>query len=62
MPLSVTPSLALMLPPCLAVVAIFVVLLAALTRRRLKLQMKKLDIEPGAKTNQIPHVKSVCFT
>ncbi|XP_044066261.1 interleukin-17 receptor D isoform X2 [Siniperca chuatsi] len=44
--LSVTPSLALMVPLCLAVVAILVVLLTAFTRRRPKLQMKKLDIKP----------------
>ncbi|XP_070765792.1 interleukin-17 receptor D-like [Enoplosus armatus] len=44
--LSVTLSWALMLPLGLAVVAILVVLLAALTRRRPKLQMKKLDIKP----------------
>ncbi|XP_040912752.1 interleukin-17 receptor D [Toxotes jaculatrix] len=45
-PPSVTPSLALMLPLCLAVVAIVVVLLAALTWRRSNLQMKELDIKP----------------
>ncbi|XP_034394120.1 interleukin-17 receptor D [Cyclopterus lumpus] len=45
-PLSVTPSLALILPLCLTGVAIFVVLLAALTRWRPKLRMKKLDIKP----------------
>ncbi|XP_068454213.1 interleukin-17 receptor D [Clinocottus analis] len=44
--LSVTPSLALILPLCLAGVAIFVILLAAFTRLRPKLQMKKLDIKP----------------
>ncbi|XP_051280991.1 interleukin-17 receptor D [Dicentrarchus labrax] len=44
-PLSVTPSLALILPLCLAVVAIVVVLLAVLTRPRL--QLKKLFIKPA---------------
>ncbi|XP_042348212.1 interleukin-17 receptor D [Plectropomus leopardus] len=45
-PRSVTPSLALMLPLCLAVVAIVVVLVAALTRRKTMLQMKKPDMKP----------------
>ncbi|XP_031732418.1 interleukin-17 receptor D [Anarrhichthys ocellatus] len=45
LPLSVTPSLALILPLSLAVVAMFVVLFAALTRRP-KFWMKKLDIKP----------------
>lgn len=44
--LSVTPSLALMLPVCLAVVAILVVCLSALTRRKPKLPMKRLKIKP----------------
>ncbi|XP_056278451.1 interleukin-17 receptor D [Pseudoliparis swirei] len=43
---SATPSLALILPLCLTGVAIFVVLLAALTRRRPELRVKKLDIKP----------------
>uniref|UniRef100_UPI0037E8117D interleukin-17 receptor D n=1 Tax=Semicossyphus pulcher TaxID=241346 RepID=UPI0037E8117D len=45
-PLSVTPSLALMLPLCLAVGAILIVFLAALTRRRPQRHMKKLNIKP----------------
>ncbi|XP_054464605.1 interleukin-17 receptor D [Anoplopoma fimbria] len=45
--LPITPSLALILPLCLAGVAVFVVLLAALTRRRAKLWIKKLNIKPG---------------
>ncbi|KAM9351221.1 interleukin-17 receptor D [Symphorus nematophorus] len=44
--LSFTPSLALLLPLCLAVVAIIVGLAAALTRRKPKLQMKKLFMKP----------------
>nr|XP_019945065.1 PREDICTED: interleukin-17 receptor D-like isoform X2 [Paralichthys olivaceus] len=43
---SVSASLALILPLGLAVVAIIVVLLAALTRRRPELQMMKRDIKP----------------
>ncbi|XP_033484146.1 interleukin-17 receptor D [Epinephelus lanceolatus] len=43
---SVTPSLALMIPLCLAVVAIIVVLLFALIRRRTRLQITNLDIKP----------------
>ncbi|TNN37573.1 Interleukin-17 receptor D [Liparis tanakae] len=43
---SATPSLALILPLCLTGVAVCVVLLAALTRRRPELRMKKLDIKP----------------
>ncbi|XP_008299563.1 interleukin-17 receptor D isoform X1 [Stegastes partitus] len=50
-PLSTTPSLAVVLPLCLAVVAILGVLLVVFARRRSKLRMKKLDIKPGAKTN-----------
>ncbi|XP_022613296.1 interleukin-17 receptor D-like [Seriola dumerili] len=46
LPLSSTLSLALMLPLCLAGVAILVVLLSVFTRRRSKLQMKELDIKP----------------
>ncbi|KAM6981504.1 interleukin-17 receptor D [Tautogolabrus adspersus] len=46
LPLSVSPSLALMLPLCLAVAAILVVFLAALTRRRPQLHMKRLNIKP----------------
>ncbi|XP_038579312.1 interleukin-17 receptor D isoform X1 [Micropterus salmoides] len=42
---SVTPSLTLMVPLCLAMVVIFAVLLAALTRRRPKLQMEKPDVK-----------------
>ncbi|XP_034552657.1 interleukin-17 receptor D [Notolabrus celidotus] len=49
-PLSITPSLALMLPVCLAVVAILVVCLAALTRRRPQLHMKRLNIKPDVIT------------
>nr|XP_040049801.1 interleukin-17 receptor D [Gasterosteus aculeatus aculeatus] len=45
-PASVSPSLALILTLGLAVVAMFVVLLAAFTRRRPRLWMKKLDIKP----------------
>ncbi|XP_058499730.1 interleukin-17 receptor D [Solea solea] len=45
-PLSVTPSLALVLPLCLTVGVILVIVLAALTWRRSKQQMKKLDIKP----------------
>ncbi|XP_020491037.2 interleukin-17 receptor D [Labrus bergylta] len=45
-PLSVSPSMALMLPLGLAVAAILVVLLAALTRRRPQLHMKRLNIKP----------------
>ncbi|KAK2851031.1 hypothetical protein Q5P01_007307 [Channa striata] len=44
--LSVTASLALMLPLCLAGVIILVVFLAALTRRRISLQMRKVDMKP----------------
>ncbi|GAA6223553.1 interleukin-17 receptor D-like [Lates japonicus] len=44
--LSVTPSLTLVLPLCLSVVAILVISLAALARRRPKLQMKKVNIKP----------------
>uniref|UniRef100_A0A4W6DCE1 Si:ch211-207e14.4 n=1 Tax=Lates calcarifer TaxID=8187 RepID=A0A4W6DCE1_LATCA len=44
--LSVTPSLTLVLPLCLAVVAILVISLAVLARTRPKLQMKKLNIKP----------------
>nr|XP_046252642.1 interleukin-17 receptor D isoform X3 [Scatophagus argus] len=47
-PPSVTPALALLLPLCLAVVAIILVLLATLTRRRPKLQMKKLFMNPAS--------------
>ncbi|XP_073326864.1 interleukin-17 receptor D [Pagrus major] len=46
-PLSITPSLALMLPVCLAAVAIIVILLAALTGLTPKLQMKKLFMKPS---------------
>lgn len=60
-PLSVAPSLALMLPLCLAVVVFIGVSLAALARRRPNLQMKKLFMNPGAKTNQIPHGKLLHF-
>ncbi|XP_029292159.1 interleukin-17 receptor D [Cottoperca gobio] len=45
-PLTISPSLALTLPLCLAVAAIVVVLLAALMWRRHRLQMKQLDIKP----------------
>lgn len=43
---SATLSMALILPLCLAVVAIFVVLLSVLTRRRPKLKLKKFEIKP----------------
>ncbi|XP_074538319.1 interleukin-17 receptor D isoform X2 [Halichoeres trimaculatus] len=49
-PLSVTPSLALLIPVCLAVVAMLIVCLAALTRRKPKLHMKKLNIKPDVIT------------
>ncbi|AWP09225.1 putative interleukin-17 receptor D-like [Scophthalmus maximus] len=42
----VTPSLALILPLCLAVAAILVVLLAALVRGRPRLQMKSVHVRP----------------
>lgn len=45
-PLSVTPSLALILPLCLAVGVILVVLLAALTRKRSTSKMMKFGIKP----------------
>ncbi|XP_031142244.1 interleukin-17 receptor D isoform X1 [Sander lucioperca] len=45
-PLSVTPSLALMLPLGLSAGVILVVSLVALTLRRPQLQMKKFDIKP----------------
>ncbi|KAF7666084.1 hypothetical protein LDENG_00120420 [Lucifuga dentata] len=46
LPVGGTPSLALLLPLSLVGVAIFVVLLAIFTWKRLKLRMKKLDIRP----------------
>ncbi|XP_037336317.2 interleukin-17 receptor D [Pungitius pungitius] len=45
-PVSASPSLAMVLPLGLALVAMFVVLLAAFTRRRPRPRMKKLDIKP----------------
>lgn len=45
LPFYVTPSLTMMLPQCLALVAIFIALLATITRKRLKMQMRKPDIE-----------------
>ncbi|CAJ1055405.1 interleukin-17 receptor D [Xyrichtys novacula] len=45
-PPSITPSLALLLPVCLAVVTILAVCLAALTRRRPQLHMKRLNLKP----------------
>lgn len=59
LPLSVISSLALILPLCLAVAVLLVVFLAALTKRRPKLWMRKLDIKPGAKTNKIYEIKTV---
>nr|XP_020473593.1 interleukin-17 receptor D-like [Monopterus albus] len=46
LPLSVIPSMTLMLPLCLAVVTLLVVFLVVVTRRRPKLQMKEPDIKP----------------
>ncbi|XP_032375673.1 interleukin-17 receptor D isoform X2 [Etheostoma spectabile] len=45
-PLSVTPSLALMLPLCLSAAVVLVVSLVALTLTRPRLLMKKFDIKP----------------
>lgn len=45
---SVTPSLTLLLPLCLAVAAIFAVLLAALSRWGPGMHVRKLFIKPGA--------------
>lgn len=56
---SVTPSLRLLLPLCLAVAAIFAVLLAALSRWGPGMHIRKLFLKPGApkrtkKTKTIP--------
>lgn len=58
-PRSVTPFLAFVLPLSLVAVAVLGGCLAIVIRRRTKLQMKKFDIQLGAKTTQTCHVKSV---
>lgn len=52
---SATPSLAIILPLCLAAVAILGACLAILSRRRPELKMKKSNMQLGAKTTQTHH-------